>query len=81
MEKEKCVICGNETEYYLTTPIDFRENYIEGAGQVCPSCANRVNNSNTRVVRSVVVSEEKVKELSNNFDLGQYVRKLFDKKT
>lgn len=36
---DKCVMCGKETEYSIDTPIDYRYNYIEGAGQICPECA------------------------------------------
>ena len=37
-EKEKCVICDDETEYYKDTNIDLRKHYIEGCGQLCPKC-------------------------------------------
>jgi len=37
-EKEKCVNCGRETEYLRSTPIDEREYYVEGAGQLCEDC-------------------------------------------
>jgi hypothetical protein len=32
---DKCVICGKDTPYLMSTHIDFREGYIEGAGQCC----------------------------------------------
>ena len=35
---EKCVICGSETPYRVSTPINQREFYVEGAGQVCQKC-------------------------------------------
>ena len=35
---EKCVICGAETPYKISTPIDQREYYVEGSGQICQSC-------------------------------------------
>ena len=37
-EKDKCISCGKETEYSITTHIDQRKHYIEGAGQLCPGC-------------------------------------------
>ena len=37
-EVERCVICGKPTEYCKDTPIDKRERYIEGAGQLCREC-------------------------------------------
>ena len=37
-ETERCVICGKPTEYRKDTPIDKRECYVEGAGQLCRKC-------------------------------------------
>lgn len=37
-EKDKCIKCGEETEYTKDTPINLRGHYIEGAGQLCPEC-------------------------------------------
>jgi ribosomal protein S14 len=34
-EYDTCVVCGRETSYKRTTPIDLRVGYIEGAGQTC----------------------------------------------
>jgi hypothetical protein len=34
-KKDVCVICGAESPYYFSTPIDQRFGYIEGAGQGC----------------------------------------------
>lgn len=40
MAKDRCVLCGKETQYDVSTHIDFRNNYIEGAGQICDECSN-----------------------------------------
>lgn len=45
-EKEKCVICGLETEYLWTDPITTRKNYIEGCGQVCEHCYKQLQKEN-----------------------------------
>ena len=37
-EIEHCVICGKPTEYCRNMPIDKRECYVEGAGQLCREC-------------------------------------------
>ena len=37
-EVEKCIICGFETKYIFSTPIDQRTGYIEGMGQLCTRC-------------------------------------------
>lgn len=42
MEKDKCVLCGAETQYTKDTPIDLRSCYIEGAGQLCPECWKKI---------------------------------------
>jgi hypothetical protein len=34
-ELERCSVCGKETPYIKSTHIDFRDGYIEGAGQGC----------------------------------------------
>ena len=35
---EKCVICGAETPYKFSTPINKRKYYMEGSGQICQEC-------------------------------------------
>ena len=40
-EMEKCIICGVETNEPKDKHIDFRYNYIEGAGQLCSKCAEK----------------------------------------
>lgn len=39
---EPCIICGVETGYTPETPISARRYYIEGAGQLCKVCWNRI---------------------------------------
>lgn len=38
MDKDKCVLCEKDTPYTKETHIDYRLNYIEGAGQMCEGC-------------------------------------------
>jgi hypothetical protein len=40
--KEKCILCNNITEYETNTPISIRMHYIEGCGQVCIKCYNKL---------------------------------------
>jgi len=42
VEMDSCVSCGTLTEYSINTPIDLRKYYIEGAGQTCEICYNRI---------------------------------------
>jgi hypothetical protein len=37
-EKEKCVVCRADTGYLFGTPIDERQFYIIGVGQLCSKC-------------------------------------------
>ena len=41
---DKCVICGKETPYLVSTHIDMRVGYVEGGGQGCyqPNVCDRV---------------------------------------
>jgi len=39
---EKCVNCGAETPYLENLPIDLREHYVEGAGQLCKKCFEEI---------------------------------------
>lgn len=40
--KDRCVLCGQETVYESQTPINQREFYIEGAGQLCRGCFRKI---------------------------------------
>lgn len=35
---ERCINCGTELDILKTTPIELREHYIIGSGQLCQSC-------------------------------------------
>jgi hypothetical protein len=43
-EYDKCVICGKETPYLVSTHIDDRIGYLEGSGQACyePNICDKV---------------------------------------
>jgi|LWDU01.1.fsa_nt_gi hypothetical protein len=45
-EMDICVSCGAETLYKKTDNIDFRCDYIEGAGQICHTCYQSQNLKN-----------------------------------
>ena len=42
-EIEICVSCGAETSFKKGDNVTFRQDYIEGAGQLCPECGRRNN--------------------------------------
>ena len=76
---EKCVICGVDTQYRFRTPIDFRYNYVEGAGQLCPKCGSKDEepialDSHRNLF---TVSEYTVLSTTNDQELGAKVRQLY----
>lgn len=76
---EKCVICGVDTQYRFRTPIDFRYNYVEGAGQLCPKCGSKDEepialDSHRNLF---TVSEYTVLSTPNDAELGAKVRQLY----
>ena len=40
-EFERCVICGKLTCIPISMPVDWRENYEIGLGQICAECAKK----------------------------------------
>jgi hypothetical protein len=76
---EKCIICGIDTQYRFRTPIDFRYNYVEGAGQLCNKCGNKEEepialDSHRNLF---TVSEYTVLSTPNDQELGAKVRQLY----
>ena len=35
---EKCVLCHADTGYTFNTPVEERDGYVEGVGQLCWKC-------------------------------------------
>lgn len=42
-EYEICVICGKITSVPVSMPVDLRDNYAIGVGQICIECAGKLN--------------------------------------
>ena len=40
-EFERCVMCGALTSVPISMPVDWRENYEIGLGQICAECAKQ----------------------------------------
>ena len=38
---DECIVCGVETNEHKDKLIDYRYNYVEGAGQLCSKCAEK----------------------------------------
>ena len=76
---EKCVICGEPTQYRFNDHIDYRFNYVEGAGQLCTKCGNKDEepialDSHRNLF---TVSEYTVLSMPNDQELGSKVRQLY----
>ena len=39
---EVCGSCNELTDVRIDTPIDFRAHYVDGAGQLCSGCYEKV---------------------------------------
>lgn len=71
MAKDKCVMCGSETEYEFSTHIDLRTGYIEGMGQLCFSCYTGKSRNH------IVVDYRTIIDTPNDLELGGKIRKIF----
>ncbi len=36
-----CIMCGKDTGVPTDLHVDFRDNYIDGSGQLCNKCAKK----------------------------------------
>ena len=43
-DKDKCTVCNVDSLYDKTMPIDLRLGYIEGSGQLCLECYDKIYN-------------------------------------
>lgn len=41
-DEERCVVCGGKTGYRCKTPIDERQFYFVGVGQLCEKCYREI---------------------------------------
>ena len=71
---DNCVVCGKQTQYKTSTHIDMRIGYVEGVGQTCSDC-NTAGSSEAREM--IMIPKHWIKAISNNFELGEKVRKYF----
>ena len=83
---ETCVSCGCKTNVKITTHIDYRYGYVEGNGQYCKECYDRVtgksnNDYITRVMKNrttlVTITAEDILNTPNDMELGAKVRQMY----
>ena len=65
---EKCIICQCETNIPIDFPIDSRENYVVGLGQLCDKCSGDMQDSRV------------VDELMENIDMDALLKRLYKKR-
>lgn len=41
---EKCIVCDIVTDTPKNLDVNYRSNYIEGAGQLCKNCFDSIDN-------------------------------------
>ena len=69
-EFERCVMCGALTCVPVSMPVDWRENYEIGCGQICAACAKKQREatgwgktlSNEQILQAVEQSRKESKE-------------------
>ena len=73
MKTEKCVMCGKETAIEENTHIELRPYYVEGAGQCCRECYNKIYGKET--IHDICTEPEKDKKsnIVKEAILGVYV--------
>ena len=45
--KDVCILCHQDTPYYIATGLHVRRHYVSGFGQMCSSCYYSANNTST----------------------------------
>jgi hypothetical protein len=74
MSKDKCILCGEDSNYDSNVHIDYRIGYIEGAGQLCSVCHKQgEEDAFFKVPKSFVLNNP------NDMDLGYKVRSYYRK--
>jgi hypothetical protein len=46
VEMETCIMCNQKTNTPMHLDINYREDYIEGAGQLCSKCSSKLWSKN-----------------------------------
>ena len=72
MPKDTCILCGIETQYERDVNIEYRNGYIEGAGQLCSECWDKGTNRT-----SLLIPASTIKNTPNDMELGKLVRQLY----
>lgn len=72
MAKDKCVLCGKDSPYEMDVNIDYRNGYIEGAGQLCENCWDAGTERESMLIQTHIIENT-----PNDMELGKKVRQLY----
>lgn len=68
-EFERCVMCGKLTCVPISMPVDWRENYEIGCGQICAECAKKqrkaAERENTLTTAQILQAVEQSRKETN----------------
>ena len=65
MVKDTCILCSDVN-------IEYRSNYIEGAGQMCKKCYDGNGD-----ITSIPIPTSVIKDTPNDMELGELVRVMY----
>ena len=71
---EYFIMCVNKTTVSKTTHIDFRDGYIEGAGQLCRECYMKGSSEGRS---HISIPKHYIKTYPNDMELGEKVRQFY----
>lgn len=86
MATEGCVMCAKDTGVEINTHIDFRQNYVEGMGQLCKECYEHPMTENYQGfkqfskgedVNRIIIDAKLISDTPNDSELGAKLRKMF----
>ena len=67
---EHCVVCGKDTTIPVTMHIDHRFYYVEGAGQLCRTCYNKVYQNENAVKWTCSICGKDTSEVEYDYLMG-----------
>lgn len=74
---EMCVVCGKATRYTIEQSVHEREFYVDGAGQLCRECFQRIYGKNLQMDFTKKYSDAFYQEYIDNFQTNKKNRLLY----
>lgn len=78
MLKDKCIICGDDSDYDFNAHVDTRLYYVEGAGQLCKFCWDSMGEPEDD--KYLKIPKHFIIKYSNDQELGRKIREYFYKR-